>query len=266
MIRQSKEDSGLAYKQVGRGVPVVFLHGFCGSKAYWSSIEAALKSQVEAYYVDLPGHGDSRTFLKTSIEEYIELLHTWKKEVGLDQFILIGHSLGGYIALAYAEKYTQDLLGYALVHSTAFPDSEEGKEGRDAGIKKIESEGMTAFIDGLVPKLFDKEFSQNHSEVLYHAKKIGAGTNSDQAIAFLKAMKNRHDRRDVLKKGEIPHLLVAGENDGVIPSYKTFISESPNATEKLVKNSAHMSMYESPEVLSETVIQWIQQLRIPLRN
>lgn len=266
MIRQSKVDSGLSYKQVGRGVPVVFLHGFCGSKAYWSAIEASLKTQVEAYYIDLPGHGESESVLKTSIEDYAELLSKWKKEVGLDQFILVGHSLGGYITLAYAEKYPQDLLGYALVHSTAFPDSDEAKEGRDAGVKKIETEGMSAFIEGLIPKLFDEDFSQNHKEMLHNARKIGEETNSDQAIAFLKAMKDRKDRRDVLKKAEIPHLLVAGENDQIIPSYKTFISESALATEKLVKESAHMSMYENPEVLSDILIQWIQQLRVPVRN
>lgn len=266
MIRQSKAGAGLTYKQVGRGIPVVFLHGFCGSKAYWSSLEASLKSHVEAYYIDLPGHGDSAPYLKTSMDNYAELLHSWKTEMGMDQFILVGHSLGGYITLAYAQKYPRDLLGYALVHSTAFPDSDEGKEGREVGMKKIEKEGMAAFIDGLIPKLFDEEFSQNHAEVVHHAKKIGLETDAEQAMAFLQAMKDRRDSRDILKQGDIPHLLVAGENDAVVPAYKTFISESPHATEKLLKNSAHMSMYESPEVLSDTFIQWIQQLRLPIRS
>lgn len=266
MIRQSKAGAGLTYKQVGRGIPVVFLHGFCGSKAYWSSIEASLKTQVEAYYIDLPGHGDSVPYLKTSIESYADLLRSWKKEMDLDQFILVGHSLGGYITLAYAEKYPQDLYGYALVHSTAFPDSDEGKEGREAAMKKIDTEGMTAFIDGLIPKLFDEEFSQKHAEVVHHAKKIGLETDPEQAKAFLQAMKDRKDLRDVLKQHDLPHLLVAGENDAVVPSYKTFISESPHATDKLLKNSAHMSMYENPDVLSDTFIQWIQQLHLPIRS
>lgn len=266
MKKDATPKSGIAYTVVGEGMDVVFLHGFCGSRAYWSTLESPLKSQVRAYYLDLPGHGESEPHLSDRLDAYVELLHDWKKEAGLDQFVLVGHSLGGYITLAYVEKYPQDVTAFALVHSTAFPDSDEGKEGRDGALKKVEEDGLDAFIEGLVPKLFDSSFATTHPEVIENVKKIGLETQVSQVSAFLKTMRDRKDMRHVLTKTDIPHLVVAGENDQVIPPYKSFIGEQSNATEKLIADAAHMSMYEQPDELRDTVMNWLQSLSFTKSN
>ncbi|MBM7706478.1 pimeloyl-ACP methyl ester carboxylesterase [Chryseomicrobium aureum] len=256
-----QRDTGIAYKEVGTGEAVVFIHGFCGSRSYWSALEAPLKNHMKAYYLDLPGHGESKTVQYSSLEDYVELLKMWKESIGIKKMTLVGHSLGGYLTLAYAEKYPYDLDSYVLIHSTAFPDSDEAKEGRDRGLQIIEKEGLESFIDGLIPKLFDEGFATRHPEILEETKKIGYATDEKQVRRFLKAMRDRKDRRQVINEVDIPHLLVAGETDEVVPSYKTFIGESKKATESLIRGAAHMSMYERPDELAETFIHWYQATR-----
>ncbi|WP_342526442.1 alpha/beta hydrolase [Chryseomicrobium sp. FSL W7-1435] len=261
MMQHVTSQTGIAFKEIGSGDPVVFIHGFCGSHAYWKSIEHLLESHMKAYYIDLPGHGASKEMPYASLEDYVELLRKWKEEMGIKKMTLIGHSLGGYLTLAYADKYPQDLSGYSLIHSTAFPDSDEGKEGREKGIQTIESQGIEKFIDGLIPKLFDGNFKKQHPETIEEAKAIGFQTEPKQAIRFLKAMRDRKDRRKMLTDSTIPHLLVAGETDEVVPSYKTFIGGSTAATEKLLTETAHMSMYEQPEELSKVIVQWLTSVK-----
>ncbi len=102
---------------------------------------------------------------------------------------MFGHSLGGYITLAFAEKYSDCLNGFSLVHSTAFPDSEEAKKGRIANVEKVQNEGIPSLIDGLVPKLFSPDNLEKMAEDVEIAKQIGYSTSPQGAINALVAMK-----------------------------------------------------------------------------
>lgn len=254
--------SGIAYTVKGEGEPVVFLHGFCGSRHYFKSVAASLGPHYNAYYIDLPGHGDSKPMQYHTLEDYVEQLHKWKLELGLGKITLIGHSLGGYLTLAYAERYPEHVLGFGLIHSTAFPDSDEGKEGREKAIQTIQKEGIEPFVESLVPKLFDKEFAKTHPKIVKRALDIAYKTDAKQAIRFLRAMRDRKDRRRIVTETTFPQLLVAGETDEVVPSYKTFIGESKQATEKVIEDAAHMSIYEQPDKLSDIIKEWLNSLYV----
>lgn len=240
----------LAYQDSGEGDAIVLLHGFCGSHAYFDKIIPTLSENNRVIVPDLPGHGDS-TFPKGNYEmEYMaDTLKELLDGLNLDKVTLFGHSLGGYITLAFAEKYEERLHGYSLIHSTALPDSEEAKEGRDAAIEKVELEGVPALIEGLVPKLFAPENMETHSKDVEKAKNIGYETTTEGAIGMLKAMKNRPDRNHVLKNSKLPALLIAGEKDQVIPPGKTFSVHKDSISQALIKGAGHMSMMEKPEIL-----------------
>ncbi|WP_019412464.1 alpha/beta fold hydrolase [Paenisporosarcina sp. TG20] len=240
----------LAYQDFGEGEPVVLLHGFCGSHLYWDKVISALANKNRVIVPDLPGHGQSN-FSKGNYEmEYMaDTLKELLDRLKLDKITLFGHSLGGYITLAFAEKYEERLNGFSLIHSTAHPDSEEAKIGRDKLIEKVNLEGVSSLIDELIPKLFAQENLENKVEDVKKAKEIGYGTSKEGVIGMLKAMRNRPDRNLVLKNSTLPVLLIAGEKDQVIPPDRTFSVHKETISQVLIQGAGHMSMMEKPKLL-----------------
>ena len=245
------EDSTIAYIDSGKGQPIVLLHGFCGSSSYWEHIIPTLSADFRVIAPDLPGHGQSDPLKgKSTIKNIADQVKNFLDELNLAEVTMFGHSLGGYITLAFAEKYSNHLNGYSLIHSTAYPDSDEAKQGRLANIEKVNQSGIYSLIDGLVPKLFSPE-NQDENYV-GTAMEIGYSTSAEGAIDALNAMKDRPDRNQVLETSTLPILLIAGEQDQIIPAEKTFSVSKVNIKQSIIKDSGHMSMFENPmELISE---------------
>lgn len=237
-------DATIEFVDKGEGDALVLLHGFCGSSAYWERVIPELSESFRVIAPDLPGHGKSSENESFSLEGYADIIKGLIDQLNIQKVTMFGHSLGGYISLAFAEKYSDHLNGFSLVHSTAYPDSEEAKKGRVANVEKVKNEGTKPLIDGLIPKLFAPE---NVDKDYVHAtKEIGYVTSPQGTISALIAMKNRPDRNRVLETTPLPVLLIAGEQDQIIPAEKTFSVNRDNIKQELIKNSGHMSMYENP--------------------
>ncbi|EWG13206.1 alpha/beta fold hydrolase [Cytobacillus firmus] len=250
--RTDVNGAAISYYDEGTGEPLVLLHGFCGSKDYWGRVIPLLAEDFRVIAVDLPGHGESGLPEgELSIEKMAEAIKEAIDELELDKVSLFGHSLGGYVTLAFAEAYGDNLKSFSLIHSTASPDSEEGKKGRDVAAGKIDKEGMESFINGLVPKLFAP--GEKHPDEIQLAKEIGYRTRAEGAKAALKAMKQREDRSHVLKRTELPVLIVAGDQDQIVPPEKSFAVEGSNIKPVTINGAGHMSMYEAPDELAEAI-------------
>ncbi|MDM5222231.1 alpha/beta hydrolase [Peribacillus sp. NJ11] len=251
------KNSKLSYIDTGKGnKTLLFIHGFCGSHEYWSDIIAELKDEYRVVAVDLRGHGASEEIGKSfSIEDMAADIASFLEDLKIGQVYMFGHSLGGYVTLAFAERFPGKLSGFSLIHSTAFPDDEAGKEGRLKSVEKIEMDGIPAFIDGLVPKLFAHSDDPN----IEHTKEIGYKTSESGAIGSLHAMRNRTDRNHVLKDTKLPVLLVAGEQDKVIPAEKTFSVKGSHINEVILEGSGHMGMLEAPNRLIEEIIRYVEK-------
>ncbi|MCC3649417.1 alpha/beta fold hydrolase [Cytobacillus firmus] len=244
--------TAISYYDEGKGEPLVLLHGFCGSKDYWARVIPILAENFRVIAMDLPGHeGSGLPEGEPSIEKMAEVIKGAMDELGLEKVSLFGHSLGGYVALAFAEAYEEKLKSFSLIHSTASPDSEEGKKGRDVAAGKIDKEGIESFIEGLVPKLFAP--GEKHPDQIQMAKEIGYRTRAEGAKAALKAMKQRSGRSHVLKNTKLPVLIVAGEQDQIVPPEKSFAVKGSNINQVTIDNAGHMSMYEAPEELAEAI-------------
>jgi 3-oxoadipate enol-lactonase len=254
MDAKIKEVNGtsISYYDEGQGEPLVLLHGFCGSKDYWTKVIPLLAEDFRVIAFDLPGHGGSGLPEgEPSIEKMAEAIKGALDEIELDKVSLFGHSLGGYVTLAFAEEYGDKLKSYALIHSTASPDTEEGKKGRDVAAGKIDKEGMESFIDGLVPKLFAP--GEKHPVEIQLAKEIGYRTSADGAKAALQVMKQRGDRIHVLESTKLPVLIIAGDQDQIIPPDKSFAVKGPAIEQVTINGAGHMSMYEAPEELADSI-------------
>lgn len=261
---QLKNGKRIAYQEEGTGgTPIVLLHGFCGSSAYWNRVLPLLGKTRHVIAVDLAGHGDSSAPEPNeayTIEKFAEELSMLVEESGFERIHLFGHSLGGYVALAFAEQYADKLQSFGLIHSTPFPDDEAAQQNRNKGAESIRSNGIEPFIKALVPKLFAPENLKSMPDQVALAKEIGLATDPNGAIQTLRAMRDRKDRLHVLQESQLPVLLLAGDQDQVIAPAKTFVVEKVQVQQVLLPNVGHMGMLEAPQDLVDAMVKFVESL------
>lgn len=251
--------SNICYSDQGEGQVVVLLHGFCGSAAYWEKVIPLLSGSCRIIAPDLRGHGASDApkgayTIEQMADDVLSLIDTLE----IPKITLLGHSLGGYITLSFAQRHAARLNGFGLIHSTGYPDSEEAKEKRLKSVSTIQSQGITAFVDELIPGLFSPATIDHSMQLLERAKEIGYKTPPQGAVGAAMAMRERPDRRDVISATELPVMLVAGAEDTLIPAERTFTSDKPNITQATVSGAGHMSLFEAPERLSEIIRDFLE--------
>ncbi|MBD3922564.1 alpha/beta hydrolase [Paenibacillus sp. PR3] len=241
----------------GAKVNVVLLHGYCGSSAYWEQIVPQLSKEGARVIVpDTRGHGKSSAPVSSvyTMEALAQDVLALADALQLEQIALLGHSMGGYTALAFAEQYPSRLRAFGLIHSTGLPDSEAARENRDRTVQKIEEQGIRTFVEGLVPNLFAPNAS---AELVTRAIDIGYDTSAQGGQASALGMKDRPDRRSVLETSTQPLLLVAGANDGIIPVERTFTTNRAGTSQVLLESAGHMGMLEAPEELTAGILQFL---------
>ncbi|WP_134684809.1 alpha/beta fold hydrolase [Brevibacillus migulae] len=251
----------IAYREEGSGEPIVLIHGLCGSAAYWKYVLPLLAADYRVIVPDLRGHGDSDAPEDGpyTVELMADDIAALLDQLQIETATLFGHSLGGYVTLAFAERHVQRLRAFSLVHSMAYPDSEEAKAGRIKAAESIREHGMVPYMKTLAPKLFAPALVETLADEVAHVRKIGEETKPIGAINTLLGMKERPDRNHVLRETAVPVLLVAGEHDQVIPPDKTFSVQKSQIAEVLLKEVGHMSMLEAPEDLHQALSSFLQQ-------
>lgn len=248
----------LCYSDQGEGETIVLLHGFCGSAEYWEQVIPSLAGRYRVIAPDLRGHGESDAPLGAyTIEGMADDVLALLDALKLSRVILLGHSMGGYVALSFAQRYADRLTGFGLLHSTPYPDGEEAKEKRLKAVSTIQNDGITSFVDGLVPGLFAPAVAEASPHLVERAKEIGYRTPPQGAAGAALAMRERPDRRDVLSASELPVLLVAGAEDKVVPAERTFTSDKPRVTQATIPGAGHMSMFEAPDRLAEIIVSFV---------
>jgi pimeloyl-ACP methyl ester carboxylesterase len=239
--------SQLSYNDNGKGNVVVLIHGFCESKKIWAAFEAFLSKKYRVLCPDLPGFGESPLRAEgISIEYYAELIADLLKELNIKKCTLIGHSLGGYIALAFAEKYPSLLNGFGLFQSTAFADSEEKKEGRDKTILFLKKHGVKLFAQSFVAPLFHQASREKLKNDIDFMTSIASSSTLEGTIEASKAMRDRKERIEVLKNSQVPVLFIAGKEDTVVPLSKSLeqCSLAQDNHVYFLSGTAHMAMFE----------------------
>ena len=170
---------------IGSGTAVVLLHGFAEDGTTWDNLAGPLSTHCRLIIPNLPA--------STSIEDLATAVKALLDHLGIDKCIMIGHSMGGYIALAFAEKYPDRLTALGLFHSTAYPDSEEKKAIRRKSIDFIRKNGADLFIRQSTPGLFGQYTHQHHPQLIDAMIDRYATFSPDTLIAWYQAMITRPD-------------------------------------------------------------------------
>jgi len=252
------------YSDSGDGNTVVLLHGFAESGSIWDPQTASLKDHFRVIVPDLPGSGESTMQVMGSeyptMEDHASIIRNILDAENIGRVTLIGHSMGGYITLAFAEKFPERLQGIGLVHSTAMPDSEEKKSFRLRSIEFMDTNGAAVFLSEAIPKLYGGTFRKEFPEqVRLHVAESSAQFNTAALSSYYRAMMQRPDRRTVLKEFNGPVLMIAGEDDMTIPLQESLAQcHLPKECHvHILKDVAHMGMREKPEMMNSVLREFL---------
>lgn len=250
MIKTIKFKKGtVTFSDTGKGRVVVLLHGFLGSHQIWNSTIQSLSKSFRVIAIDLPGHGETDCF---GYVHTMELLAKSVKAVmdslRLKKYVIIGHSMGGYAGLAFADMYPDNLKGLCLYHSSAYADSDEKKRDRTRSIKVVKA-NHKIYTTEVIKNLFaTKNFKYLKEEIAF-AQKIAAKTSKQSIIAALEGMKDRPHRDMILGLAHFPVMMVIGEHDNVLPSTQLLEQADliKNKHVLYLEHDGHMGFLESPK-------------------
>ncbi len=262
------------YRSEGSGPPVVLLHGFAEDGAIWDSQVDYLREHCRLIIPDLPGSGRSSAAspsgtaaaphpCDTTMEALADSVVAMIDREGIGKCVLIGHSMGGYIALAFAEKYPSRLSALGLFHSTAYADSEEKVAARRKGMDFIRKNGSESFIRQSTPNLFGEHTRKNHPELISKLIDRYSGFSPDWLVSYYEAMIGRSDRTAVLRQFAGPVLFIIGQEDTLIPLEQSLQQCHLPAVSHihLVENTGHEGMLESPARCNEILLSFLTFVR-----
>lgn len=245
--RKSSENKLLHFSVSGHGPVIILLHGFLESGEIWKNFVRRLAKSFRVITIDLPGHGESDTIRPVqTIDHMAEAVGQVVKALSIHQCIMVGHSMGGYVALAFADKYPKLLRGIVLFHSHAGADSPEAMKNRDRTISLVENDHH-GFIKNFIPGLFDPENVDKFQQEILVLKALADKTPKEGIIAALKSMKDRPDRQHVLINSKVPVLFIIGKKDSRIPM-ELILPQSllpPHAELLLLDHVGHMGFIEA---------------------
>lgn len=244
----------------GKGIPVVFIHGFPLSSQTWQ-FQESLTSQYTLITPDLPGMGDAPYEESFTIESLADSLAIALKQNGFERAIVFGHSMGGYIALAFASKYPLMVAGLGLVASHPYADSSEAKSGRRQMIERIQKEKSWFVADVMVQKLWAPATLRNNPKLVESVKVIMRQAKDEAVINCQEAMAARSDRSFNLVKLKVPVGLFYGKHDASINEQmqKEIAAMNPNTSLTVLDGAGHMPMMEQPDAFNTAVEHFLSQ-------
>lgn len=241
-------DHCIHYRDEGRehSKTLVLLHGFLQSQDTWSPYILSYMRTMRVIAIDLPGHGYSDNFGDVNTMEMMaDAVKAVLDELDIEQCVLVGHSLGGYVALAFADRYPYYLRGLCLLHSHALPDSDAMVQYRQQVCETVQT-NRAGFILSFIPTLFAEENKAALEQDIKDLSDQCLETRTEGILATQRGMAVRPSRTDVLERIEVPVLFVYGKKDNRIP-IEIGVSQAllPHYAEVMVLgNVGHMSFLE----------------------
>jgi pimeloyl-ACP methyl ester carboxylesterase len=255
----------LAYYDQGKGEQTILLiHGFGEDHAIWKNQIEFLSSHYRVIAPNLPGVHCKPLALHHSqapnIRMYVEVLHELMHHLNIEQYYIIGHSMGGYIGLSFADYYVNHVQGLLLFHSTTYEDNEAKKTSRMKVAEFIQEWGVSKYLETATPNLFGDAFKKTNPGIIQNVIESGSGISQEAMIQFVFAMRNRKAMTHLLQQHTIPVWMIAGDADIAVTIQDSLeqIKLLPSSNSLVLNNVGHMGMFEATNQVNEFIHQCIQ--------
>ncbi|KQO29911.1 alpha/beta hydrolase [Flavobacterium sp. Leaf82] len=247
------KNTKISYTDSGQGNTIVLLHGFLENKKMWKDYITLFAEKNRVITIDLLGHGESESLgYVHSMEDNANVVQEVLQHLKIEKATILGHSMGGYVGLAFAELFPKNIQKLVLLNSTSKADSHEKKINRNRAIKAVK-QNYVNFVSLAIGNLFSENNRTRLTDEIEKAKEQALKTPLQGIVASLEGMKIRKDRESLLHKNLFPVLLILGKKDPVL-NYEENIAQIENTNVKLVSfEDGHMSQIENKEEL-ETIL------------
>ena len=253
----------LEYDDVGKVTPLLMIHGYPLDRTLWRSQIEGLQGVARLIAPDLRGFGQSGDAPETmTMDDYASDLKALVDSLSLEQVVLCGLSMGGYVAFAFLAQYPQAVKGLILANTRAAADSEQAREGRYASVKRAFDEGVPSIAEAMLPKMLTEDTLANRPILVTDVRSMMARQRATGVAAALRGMAARPDRGEALGSIDVPTLIITGGADALIP-----VSESeamakaiPGSRLVVIPGAAHLSNVEKPEAFNTAVEEFLGKI------
>jgi pimeloyl-ACP methyl ester carboxylesterase len=252
------KNTKISYTEQGKDTAVVLLHGFLENQSMWNAFVPDLSKKNRIITIDLLGHGQTECLgYVHSMEDQADMVHAVLHEIKIRKAVFIGHSMGGYVALAFAELYPENVKGIVLLNSTSRADSDERKVNRDRAIVAVK-QNYTAFVRMSIANLFSEDNREKLVDEIESVKLEALKTPLQGIVAALEGMKIRKDREVILHFAPFPIQLILGKKDGVL-IYEDNLEQIEGTKVKLTTfPDGHMSHIENQSDLKKVLVDFLK--------
>ncbi len=236
---------------------VVLLHGYMESMMVWESFVPLLYKECRVVTLDIPGHGISIVEGEEHSMEFLaRVICAGLKAIGVNKCTLVGHSMGGYVALAMCELHPEMVEGLVMLHSTPIAASEENKIKRTREIALIKAGKKEALAQVAPAAGFAPHNRTRLKDYVADLREIVYITEDEGIIALLNGMMKRKEQGDMMRSLNAAQLFIMGRHDEYIPSdvAERVVAEHPQAEVVWLENSGHMGFWEEPKATAEAIL------------
>ena len=254
------KNTKISFTDDGKGTAVVLLHGFLENKTMWDKYVSALSKNHRVITIDLLGHGETECLgYVHTMEDQADMIFAVLISLRIRKIVLVGHSMGGYVALAFAELYPDNVKGLFLLNSTSRADSDERKINRDRAIKAVK-QNYTNFVRISITNLFSEDNREVLAKEIEKVKLQALKTPLQGIVASLEGMKIRKDREVLLHFAPYPIQLVLGKKDGVLFYDDTIDQIEGTKVELTTFPYGHMSHIENEKELKIVLLEFLKKI------
>ena len=247
----------------GAGPAIVFIHGFPHTRALWSGQLEALSVTNRCISPDLRGFGESKFDDPTSwsIDQHADDIAALILSLGEERAVILGLSMGGYIALAVMRRHPELVRALVLADTRAGPDGEEGKQKRNENIQLVREKGTTALADVSIEGMLGKTTRATHPELVTAVHAMLASADANGVIAALEAMRDRADSTPLLAEISVPTLIIVGDEDVLTPpkEARAMHVAIPGSELVVIREAGHLSNLEHPAEFNAIVGNFLRE-------
>ncbi|WP_291147216.1 alpha/beta fold hydrolase [Flavobacterium sp. UBA7680] len=248
------KNTKVSFTDSGEGNAIVLLHGFLENKKMWAEYVELFSEKYRVITIDLLGHGESDSLgYVHEMEDNASVVYEVLESLKIEKATILGHSMGGYVALAFAELFPKNIKKLVLLNSTSKEDSAEKKLNRTRAIKAVK-QNYVNFVSLAIANLFSENNRTRLAAEIEKVREQALKTPLQGIVASLEGMKIRKDREWLLQENRFPVLLILGRKDPVL-NYEESLAQIEDTTAELVSfEDGHMSHIENKEELKPILL------------
>lgn len=258
-MQANVNDIEMFYRDQGTGLPILFAHGFPLDGTLWQPQLDKLADEYRVIVPDLRGFGNSPSTHEVTMEQYADDLCALLDELGVDQVVLAGLSMGGYIAFAFYRKHPDRVHGLVLVDTRPQADTDEGRANRATTAQQVKEHGAAPLADDMLEKLLSPATHENQPDLAQTIRAMMARQSVQGIVAALQGMAERPDSRPMLGDISVPTLVVVGADDTVTPiaDAESMANAIPGSELVVISDAGHLSNLEQPEAFNQALREFI---------